>query len=60
MIFLIARRSYGIRGQKFFGNVKGISTQSFFIRRLLKGERKKQLVASGMRMGTSMIQMRAL
>ena len=30
MIFLIARRYYGIRGQEFFGMVKGIATHSFF------------------------------
>ena len=60
MIFLIARRYYGIRGQEFFGMVKGIVTHSFFIRRLFRGERKIQLVASGMSMETGVIQMRAL
>ena len=60
MICLTVRRLYGIRGKKFFGMVKEIVTQSFFIQRLRRGERKILLVAYGMRMGIGVIQMRAL
>ena len=49
-----------IRGQEYYGMAKGIATQSFSIPKLFRGERKIQLVAFGMRMGTDEIQMRAL
>ena len=49
MIFLIVKKPNGIRGQEYYGMAKGIATQSFFIPKLLRGERKIQLIAFGMR-----------
>ena len=40
--------------------LRGLQHIVFFIRRLFRGERKIQLVASGMSMETGVIQMRAL
>ena len=60
MIFLIVKKFYGIKVQGYYGMAKGITTQSFSIPKRLKGKRKIQLVAFGIRMGTDVIQMRAL
>ena len=60
MICLIVRRLYGIRGQEFFGMVKGTATQNSSIQVLRRGGRKILLAVYGMSMGIGVIQMRVL
>ena len=60
MICLIVRRLYGIRGQEFFGMVKGTATQNSSIQGLRRGGRKILLAAFGMSMGIGAIQMKVL